>query len=259
MFDDRLSDRLRELVYPAFQAVVDSAGAIIYHEACLRTLATARPDNHVQLLLTAEATGFIDLIDHVIAAKAIEHAQHANAPVGVNASVFTIERNAESYLRLVATARRIPGGLVIEITETIESRNFGLLVDFVKEAKRLGGRIAIDDFGTGNFADEDIDALRPHFVKLAMPRVHDAFRSEQGRKWAREAVSRSEHVNATVIAEGIETEAQRELMERLGVGHFQGFLLSQPCHLLPRGRDTSSAAPRELPHNVTPLYRSEAL
>lgn len=259
MFEDRLSDRLRDLIYPTFQAIVDSHGRVLYYEACTRTFAAPHTNTHVKLLSIAEAIGFIDLVDHVIAGKAIEQALHAGVPVGVNASVFTIERSAESYLRLVSSGRRLPGGLIVEITETIESQNFGLVLEFVRDARRLGARIALDDFGTGSFTDDDVHAVRPNLVKIALPRVHEAVASEAGRKWLLDAVATAHRVGAKMIAEGIESPAQQRLMENLGIGYFQGFALSLPSHLLPRRIEEVPAASRAFPHNVMPLYRSEAV
>ncbi|MEO8383628.1 MAG: EAL domain-containing protein [Betaproteobacteria bacterium] len=259
MFEDRLSDRLRDLIYPTFQAIVDSHGRVIYYEACVRTFAAPRNNTHVKLLSLAEEIGFIDLVDHVIAGKAIEQALHAGVPVGVNASVFTIERSAESYLRLIGSGRRLPGGLIVEITETIESQNFGLVLEFVRDARRLGARIALDDFGTGSFTDENVDAVRPNLVKIALPRVHEAVSSETGRKWVLDAVATAQRASAMVIAEGIESRAHQVLMENLGIGYFQGFALSMPSHVLPRPSEEVSALSRAFPPNVIPLYRSEAL
>jgi len=257
---DQLSERLHSLVYPTFQAVVDSARRPLYHEACLRTYAAPRRDSHIQFLSTAEEVGFIDLVDHVIAEQSIALAMAANAPLGINVSVFTIERNGDSYLRLIAGARRIPGGLIVEITETVESHDFSMMLEFVRGARAVGARIALDDYGTGSFTEEDIASLKPNFVKLALPRVHQAMTSEAGRKWILDAVAKSQRIGADVIAEGIESTMHQTMMERFGVGYFQGFALSMPNHLLPRAISEPQAHYQVFSgSNVMPLYRSEAI
>ncbi|CAN5534617.1 hypothetical protein BH10ACT1_BH10ACT1_26680 [soil metagenome] len=131
----------------------------------------------------------------------------------------TLERNGVEPVRLC-----------LEVTEADLITDTELVVDQLARFKELGVRLAIDDFGTGfatldylrRFASADILKLDASFVAgVTDPSSHDL-------AIVSAAMVLADNLGFTTVAEGIETEAQREVLERLGCEFAQGFLFSRP-------------------------------
>lgn len=229
-------------IFPVFHPVVDPFHRTIYYESLLRTnTATGEPpaENdplHARLIGVAEEVGFIGSLDVRIAQLAIQQAQVAKAPLGINVSIMTVETMSDELLTVLRTARGLAGGIVVEFTETIPARDWPIVLDFVREARRLGVRIALDDYGAGHFSEVDIELLRPDFLKLDLTRVRSAMATEIGRKWMMQSIALAKSIGAQSVAEGIDSQESFTLHARLGVDCFQGFLFGRPFHLLPTSR-----------------------
>jgi EAL domain-containing protein (putative c-di-GMP-specific phosphodiesterase class I) len=251
--------RLPQLIYPVYQAVVDLNGAAVYYEASMRAYGQRSRDGHTRLLAVAEEMGFVDAVDCAICEQAIDAALSAAAPVGVNVSAFTVQNALEDFVHASRRARSVPGGLVIELTETVQPDRMDLMEQFMAEIRRLGARLAIDDYGDGHFEPSDVELMRPDFLKLAMSRVQGAMLSQAGRRWLLEAIAIGQGVGAQIIAEGVETEAMLGFLRQLGVRLFQGYHWGMPSHLLPRQRSSprleiAATRPVSIPaYQATPL------
>lgn len=118
--------------------------------------------------------------------------------------------------------------LTLEITEA------GLIVDLDRAARVLDGlrdqgiRIAIDDFGTGYSSLAYLKALPLDYLKLDHGFSQDIVGSERARTIIRGVIRLARDLGLEVIAEGVETEAQRELLAAAGCAIYQGFLHSAP-------------------------------
>jgi EAL domain-containing protein (putative c-di-GMP-specific phosphodiesterase class I) len=118
--------------------------------------------------------------------------------------------------------------IALEITETD-------LVDYGPETMRAlddvrarGVLIAIDDFGVGFSNVHRIAMIRPDVVKLDLSLVRGVDSDPVLQAVASSCVLFAELTGAKLVAEGIETEAERECMQRLGVHFGQGYLLGRP-------------------------------
>ena len=211
-------------------------GAAVYYEATMRAYGQRSDDGHSRLLAVAEEMGFVDTIDCIICGQAITTALNTAVPVGVNVSAFTVQNAFEDFLEAARRARSVAGGLVVELTETVQPDRMDLMDQFLSEVRRLGARIAIDDFGTGHFEPSDVASIRPDFLKLAMPRVQSAMVSQAARRWLLDAIRIGTEAGSQIIAEGVETEAMLNFLKQLGVRLFQGYCWGMPSHLLPRAR-----------------------
>jgi EAL domain-containing protein (putative c-di-GMP-specific phosphodiesterase class I) len=236
---------LRDLIYPVFHPVVDVNGVPIYYEATLRAYGQRTSDGHGRLLAIAEEMGFVDTLDCIICEAAIDAALTSGSSVGVNVSAFTVQNSLEEFLIAARRGRSLPGGLVIELTETVQPDRIDLMDQFVAEARRLKACIAVDDYGTGHFEASDVLRIQPDFVKIAMPRVHGSRNDAAARKWLVDAVALAQSADSHVIAEGVESEEVLRLMNQLGVRLFQGYLWGIPSHLLPVGQVLRHAARRQ--------------
>ncbi|QXC60153.1 EAL domain-containing protein [Aquihabitans sp. G128] len=123
-----------------------------------------------------------------------------------------------------------PSRLCLEVTEADLITDTEVVVDQLARFKELGVRLAIDDFGTGfatldylrRFASADILKVDASFVAgVTDPSSHDL-------AIVSAAMVLADNLGFVTVAEGIETEAQREVLERLGCEFAQGYLFSRP-------------------------------
>jgi len=121
-----------------------------------------------------------------------------------------------------------PSALEIELTESMIMSNFDECLSQMNRLRELGVKLSIDDFGTGYSSLSYLHRLPVHTIKIdqSFVRAMDAEVSTRPLVEAICAAARSLQYN--VIAEGVETEAQRRELARIGCDHMQGYLFSRP-------------------------------
>jgi PAS domain S-box-containing protein len=117
--------------------------------------------------------------------------------------------------------------IVVEITERSAIEDYAE-VRSALEALGHGVRLAVDDAGAGFASLRHIIELRPEFVKLDMRLVRGVEADAARQAMLAGMVFFAEQAGCTLIAEGIETEAERSTLQRLGVRLGQGYLLGRP-------------------------------
>lgn len=119
--------------------------------------------------------------------------------------------------------------LVLELTEHQAVEDPDALTERLSELRAAGVRIAVDDAGAGYAGLEWILRLRPEVLKLDRALV-DGVSEHAGRQALCEAMVRfTDRTAARLVAEGVETTADRRALCGLGVSHAQGFLLGRPA------------------------------
>lgn len=118
--------------------------------------------------------------------------------------------------------------VVLEITEHERVLDSARVVEHLAAARAAGVRIAVDDAGSGFAGLEHILLLGPEVLKLDRTLV-DGVATDTARQAMCEAmVGYCRRTGATVVAEGVETEADLGVLRELGVTHAQGYLLGRP-------------------------------
>lgn len=220
-----------------FQPQVEIAsGAIAGVEALMRW----RHADHgelgaEQLLDAADRAGLIrELSAHVHARALAVAAAWPVALTGLRLSLnVTAEDLAIPDFAADFTARVAASGfpadrLTLEITER------GLIEDPERAARVLGAlraagmRVAIDDFGTGYSSLAYLSQLPLDCLKLDRLLTRDVAGSHRDRVVLRGILQLADSLSLAVIAEGVETEQQRDLLAREGCGYYQGFLCAGP-------------------------------
>jgi diguanylate cyclase (GGDEF)-like protein/PAS domain S-box-containing protein len=116
----------------------------------------------------------------------------------------------------------------IEITETILMENVRKAIDTLERLHARGISIAIDDFGTGYSSLSYIKALPIDSLKIDRGFVHDICTDGNDQKIVQTLISMAHSMDMKVVAEGVETREQFDLLSRYGVNEIQGNLLSKP-------------------------------
>ncbi len=121
-----------------------------------------------------------------------------------------------------------PGRMVVELTEHQPVLMSQFLVDRLDQLRSAGVRIAVDDAGSGYAGLEHILDLRPDVLKLDRALVR-GIASHAGRQAMCDAMVRfAGRTGALLVAEGVETDDDLQVLRYLGVRHAQGFLLGMP-------------------------------
>jgi len=119
-----------------------------------------------------------------------------------------------------------PERLVIEITESVALLDAAETMDTVASLNRLGIDIALDDFGTGYSSLSYLALWQPRIIKIDRSFVSPVVQSDQNNTLLEAIISLGLKLKTTVLAEGIETRAQLELLGRLECRLGQGYLFS---------------------------------
>jgi EAL domain-containing protein (putative c-di-GMP-specific phosphodiesterase class I) len=98
----------------------------------------------------------------------------------------------------------------------------------IEECRRRGIRVGLDDFGTGSASLSHIQQLDIEHIKLDQSFVRDILSDERNMAIAAGVITTARLLAKTVIAEGVETSAQGDLLASLGCHQLQGFSISRP-------------------------------
>jgi diguanylate cyclase (GGDEF)-like protein len=121
-----------------------------------------------------------------------------------------------------------PCNLELEITESMAMEDSTLVRQLLSEIKRSGATVAIDDFGTGFSSLSQLRQLEVGRLKIDRAFVREAQHSSAGLTIAHMVINLGRGLGLTVIAEGVETEEQRQQLLALGCHEGQGWLFAKP-------------------------------
>lgn len=130
----------------------------------------------------------------------------------------------------------LAGRVVLEITEHAGLPDLQSARDRVVALRKLGYRIAIDDLGAGHADLASVTQLEPDVIKLDMSLVRDIDQHPTKRKLVKSMTLVCHDLGMPVIAEGIETLAERDVVIDLGCDLLQGFLHARPGRPFPSFR-----------------------
>lgn len=227
-------DELRILYQPVFRL---HDRQITSAEALLRwPLGDGREIPPDLFISCAERTGLIDEIGIFVLRGACEqitawkrHGPRA-LPVSVNVSAhqFRAPDFAMRFAAVIEASGIDPRWLKLEITESALVEDPVTASARLDELRALGVGIAIDDFGVGYSSLSRLRQYRIDTLKLDHSFVCDVADDVIAREVAATIIRLAHRLGMTVVAEGIETEAQRTTLLELGCDCGQGFLLSRP-------------------------------
>lgn len=246
-----------------FQPIVDLAsGSVVGYEALLRLehpqKGTIPPSDIIKI---AEETGAITRIGNRILEKALANLVVISQATGDNDAYIAINFSPLQFeqtlpIRLAALASRYgiaPHRLVIEITEATLLHDNPQIRTILDEFNRFGCRIALDDFGTGYSSLSYLNRFPVDIVKIDQSFIRSLSTEEpelqhKSRMLVEGITAISHKMECSVVAEGIETEEQHEILRRFGVDRGQGYLFArpQPVHQLIETLQSSSKRGRSI-------------
>lgn len=150
--------------------------------------------------------------------------------VSVNVSAVQLQDETfdEQVLGALESAGVAPSRLALEVTETAIVENLEVAARTLGRLRSHGVHIAIDDFGTGYSSLAYLKSLPLDYLKVDKQFISDLTSQKRDRIVIHSLVELARSLGIGVIAEGVETEAQLNLLSREGCNCYQGYLCSQP-------------------------------
>jgi diguanylate cyclase (GGDEF)-like protein/PAS domain S-box-containing protein len=229
---------VRGELIPMFQPIVSmSAQRIVGVEALVRW---QHPQRGLllpaQFLAVAEETGLLPAIDLLVLEQSLaqlakwqaDHGERAPDRLSVNISdrLFAAVDFPQTLQRLLAHSGVDPARVHLEITETVFRADGGSLRATLAALKAIGIRLVVDDFGTGysslvSFSEAAFDGL-----KVDRGFVQDLESNPRHRAIVRTIAQFALDLGLSLVAEGVETETQAQILRQLGCDLVQGYLIA---------------------------------
>ena len=209
-------------------------GHLVGVEALVRwtdpELGSVPPNTFIPL---AEESGFIISIGNWVMAEAVRQAvlwQQAGQPVVISVNVSALQFQQSDFVERVASALQVsglaPALLELELTESILIQDANEALARLHALAELGVSLAIDDFGTGYSSLAYLKKFPISKLKIDRAFVMGLPDDEGDRAIVGATIAMARALKMVVVAEGVETQAQRDFLRDLQCQSFQGFLCS---------------------------------
>ena len=156
---------------------------------------------------------------------------HLTVAVNISALQFCQPEFVEQVLAILSRTGAKPENLRLELTESMLVENIEDIIAKMNELKSHGLRFSLDDFGTGYSSLAYLKRLPLDRLKIDRSFVRDMLVDATSGAITQTILSLGRAMGVAVIAEGVETEEQRDYLAGLGCHSFQGFLFSPPLPL----------------------------
>jgi len=219
----------------AYQPQIDIAsGAIVGAEALIRWRDPEFGEvSPAKFIAVAEETGFIIAIGDWVLGQAVRQAaawRSRGMPLPVAVNVSALQFQQVDFVERVAAALHaadLPGSLLeLELTESILVRDAGDALQRLHALAELGVRLAIDDFGTGYSSLAYLKRFPIEKLKIDRSFIRGVPADDSDAGIVHAIIQMARALSLKVIAEGVETEPQRQYLAHEGCDQFQGFLFA---------------------------------
>jgi EAL domain-containing protein (putative c-di-GMP-specific phosphodiesterase class I) len=219
-----------DTLWMAYQPIVSSVAKRIHaYEALVRngepTLASP-----VALFSAAERLGRLHDLGRTIR-KAVADAVTPGCKLFVN--LHTHDLTDRELFSKAAPLSRFASQVVLEITERESLDQLPDVQAHVKTLREMGYQIAVDDLGAGYAGLTSLAQLQPEVVKIDMSLVRDVNQQQTKRLLVGMMLGLAREMGMAVVAEGVETVAERDTLIELGCDLLQGYLFAKPGRPFP--------------------------
>jgi EAL domain-containing protein (putative c-di-GMP-specific phosphodiesterase class I) len=157
--------------------------------------------------------------------------RHLTISVNVSARQFRQSSFVGQVQDILAASGADPQLLKLELTESLMVNSVQETVDKMDALHALGVSFSLDDFGTGYSSLSYLQRLPLNQLKIDQSFVRDILVDGKDAAIAQTVVHLAQDLGLSVMAEGVESQAQRDFLERIGCHAFQGHLFGRPVPL----------------------------
>ena len=220
-----------------YQPQVDLAtGKLLGFEALARWTRDDEVISPGEFIPVAEATGQVVEIDifamRAATQQAVDWFRAGNVPVKISTNLSALHFRNDDIVDKVKDAL-VDSGLppyllTLEITESAMIEDVSAVIRILEKFKKLGVKTALDDFGTGYSSLAYLRMLDVDFIKIDQSFLRNLTDSSETQIVIESLVRLAKGLEKKLVVEGIETDAQRDLVARLGCDVGQGYLFGRP-------------------------------
>ncbi len=222
---DESFDRALEGLWMAAQPILTADGKVEGHEFLMRSVEPNLP-NAGAVLVAAESLDRVHHLGRRVRALVAQAAKKIPGLLFVN--IHPLDLQDSELLRNGGALAAIAHRTVLELTERTKLDQ-DEACSMITYLRALGFRFAIDDLGAGYASLSAVAAFQPEIVKLDMSLVRDIGESPRQQRLVRAIVSFCVGEGTKVVAEGIETARELEVVQELGCELLQGYFLGRPA------------------------------
>jgi EAL domain-containing protein (putative c-di-GMP-specific phosphodiesterase class I) len=226
-------DRALETLWMAYQPIVRTSDGRLYgYEALLRSSEKSLP--HAGAILdAAERLDRVSELGQAIREAVVTPMVNAPPDALLFVNLHSRDLMDETLYSLQAPLSQIAERVVLEVTERASLDAVDDARTRVADLRRMGFRIAIDDLGAGYAGLTSFATLEPELVKLDMSLVRGIDTSATKQKLVRSVTALCRELGMTVVGEGVETRAERDMLVSSGCDLLQGYLIAKPDRPFP--------------------------
>jgi diguanylate cyclase (GGDEF)-like protein len=195
----------------------------------------------------AEECGLIGPLGEWVLRRACADAASWDKPLRIAVNLSPLQLNNPALPTLVhevlISTGLSPARLELEITESALFKDYQRALDNLRRLKALGVRIAMDDFGTGFSSLSTLQSFPFDKIKVDKSFVENIHRDERATVIVRAVLGLGRSLNIPVVAEGVETEEQREFLRGEDCAELQGYAIGRPAPAETLGAWTNSSPP----------------
>lgn len=204
----------------------------------------------------AEESGLIGPLGEWVLRRACADAASWDKPLRIAVNLSPLQLNNPALPTLVhevlITTGLSPARLELEITESALFKDYQRALDNLRRLKALGVRIAMDDFGTGFSSLSTLQSFPFDKIKVDKSFVENIHRDERATVIVKAVLGLGRSLNIPVVAEGVETDEQREFLRGEQCAELQGYAIGRPAPA-----DTLGAWTTEAPGASPPPARDK--
>jgi EAL domain-containing protein (putative c-di-GMP-specific phosphodiesterase class I)/ActR/RegA family two-component response regulator len=229
----RAFERMLETLWIAYQPVVESNGEVFGHEAFLRSRepALATPE---AVLTAAARLGALELLGRVVRRRVAESFVASGARGVLFINIHPCELEDDTLGSPACPLAPVADRVVFDLTE--RGTPPGTMVELRSRIARLrehGYRIALDDLGAGFAELTNFVFVEPDIVKIDPTLVRGVDTSPLKRRLIHSVAKLCHETGICVLAEGVETAAERDALLEIGCDLFQGHFIAAPGPAFP--------------------------
>jgi diguanylate cyclase (GGDEF)-like protein len=232
--DELLHILSHRLLTPLYQPIVNMRDSQVYgFEALIRGPSDSLLHSPIHLFDTASRFHKLTELEHLARMVSVEQFVNINLPgkLFLNASPMTLLESSYPQDKTFDILRHTglsPDKVVIEISEQYPLEDYDLIKQATHYFKSMGFEIAIDDLGSGYAGLRSWAEICPDYVKIDRHFITNIDTDIIKQEFVRSILEIAKSLNCQVIAEGVETAGELQIICQMGITYAQGYYLSRP-------------------------------
>lgn len=226
--------------FMVYQPQIDREGQLYGVEALIRwqnqTLGFVPPD---QFIAIAESTGLMPRVGQFVLTTAMREIQALRVstgyPFNLSINISVKQFMQAGFLESLENAIKHTGidrlSIALEITESLFIDDIDYILPLLQQVRDMGMEISMDDFGTGYSSLSMLASLPIDELKIDKGFVDHIIEDPAAKKMIKNIIAIGKNYNMAVLAEGVETEAQANVLKSFGCDRFQGYYFAKPLSI----------------------------